>query len=349
MTLSHESFPGVAFTRLAGMLEPRSVAVIGASDQPGNLGGRAVMLLRKFGYPGDVWPVNPKRDSVAGVRCYSALDALPRPADLAVIAVSAERTLAAVRDCVGAGIRNGVVWAGGFAEAGEDGATLQRQLSDYCRDEGFLLCGPNCLGIIDAWQPLTATFASSLVTTDRLEKGDISMVSQSGGTAMAVQGLAQQAGFGFRLMISSGNEAVLGITEYLEALVDDDRTAVIAVYLEGVRDGTAFANALARARRSGKPVVMLKAGRTAAAGRAAAAHTGALVGDDRVWRTVFDEHAVITVRSVRSCRCRAVSKQQRPQAPARKRCSDIDVRRWRRRSGNGPVRAAWPRHAAAWR
>jgi acetyltransferase len=299
MTPSEETQPGAAFARLAGLFEPRSVAVIGASDQPGNLGGRAVMLLRKFGYPGEVWPVNPKRDTVAGVRCYPALDALPRPADLAIIAVSAERTLEVVRDCVGAGIGNGVVWAGGFAEAGEDGATLQRQLSDDCRDAGFLLCGPNCLGIINAWQPLTATFASSLVGTDRLEKGDISMVSQSGGTAMTVQGLAQQAGFGFRLMISSGNEAVLGITDYLDALIDDDRTAIIAVYLEGVRDGPAFANALARARRSRKPVVMLKAGRTAAAGRAAAAHTGALVGDDRVWRAVFDEHAVISVRSVR--------------------------------------------------
>ena len=299
MTRSEETQPGAAFARLAALFEPRSIAVIGASDQTGNLGGRAVMLLRKFGYPGEVWPVNPKRETVAGVRCYPSLDALPQPADLAIIAVSAERTLAVVRDCVGAGTRNGVVWAGGFAEAGEDGATLQRQLSEYCRDAGFLLCGPNCLGIINAWQPLTATFASSLVTTDRLEKGDISMVSQSGGTAMTVQGLAQQAGFGFRLMISSGNEAVLGITDYLDALVDDDRTAIIAVYLEGVRDGPAFANALARARRSRKPVVMLKAGRTAAAGRAAAAHTGALVGDDRVWRAVFDEHAVISVRSVR--------------------------------------------------
>lgn len=299
MTESEEPQTGVAFARLAGLLQPRSVAVIGASDQPGNLGGRAVMLLQKFGYPGEVWPVNPKRDTVAGVRCLPALTALPRAAELAIIAVSAERTLAAVRDCVDAGIRNGVVWAGGFAEAGDEGVELQRQLGGYCRDAGFLLCGPNCLGIINAWQPLTATFASSLVSTERLDRGDISMVSQSGGTAMTVQGLAQQAGFGFRLMISSGNEAVLGITDYLEALVDDERTAVIAVYLEGVRDGPAFARALARARRAGKPVVMLKAGRTAAAGRAAAAHTGALVGDDRVWRAVFDEHAVIPVRSVR--------------------------------------------------
>lgn len=299
MTTSNQAHAALAFERLEGLLQPRSVAVVGASDQPGNLGGRAVMLLRKFGFPGEVWPVNPKRDTVAGVRCHPTLGALPRPADLAIIAVSAERTLAVVRHCVAAGIRNGVVWAGGFAEAGEEGATLQRQLADYCRDAGFLLCGPNCLGIINAWQPLTATFASSLVSTDRLEKGDISMVSQSGGTAMAVQGLAQQAGFGFRLMISSGNEAVLGITDYLEALVDDEATAVIAVYLEGVRDGAAFANALAKARRARKPVVMLKAGRTAAAGRAAAAHTGALVGDDRVWRAVLDEHAVISVRSVR--------------------------------------------------
>jgi acetyltransferase len=174
---------------------------------------------------------------------------------------------------------------------------LQEQLAQYCREQEFLLCGPNCLGIIDAWQPLTATFASSLSNQGRLARGNISMVGQSGGTAMTVQALAQQAGFGFRLMISSGNEAVLGITDYLEALLDDDKTAVIAVYLEGVRDGASFAAALARARSIGKPIVMLKAGLTAEAGRAAAAHTGALVGDDRVWQSVVRDEAVISVRS----------------------------------------------------
>ena len=134
---------------------------------------------------------------------------------------------------------------------------------------------------------------------------------------MAVQGLAQQAGFGFRLMISSGNEAVLGVTDYLEALIDDDKTDVIAVYLEGVRDGVAFAAALARARRIGKPIVMLKAGLTAEAGRAAAAHTGALVGDDRVWQSVFRDEAVISVRSMRELVDVALSSSA---ATAVKRC-----------------------------
>jgi acetyltransferase len=288
-----------AYERLRGLLEPRSVAVIGASDQAGNLGGRAVMLLRKYGFPGNVSPVNPKRESVAGVPCYPSLAALPEPAELAIIAVSAERALAAVSECVAAGTRHGVLWAGGFAEAGDDGAKLQQTLADYCRAHGFLLCGPNCLGIINAWQPLTATFASSLVAADRMARGDISMVSQSGGTAMGVQQLAQEAGFGFRLMISCGNEAVLDVSDYIEALVDDPATAVIAAYLEGTRDGARLANAFARARSAGKPVVVLKAGRTAAAALAAAAHTGALAGDDRVWSAVFDEHAVVAVRSQR--------------------------------------------------
>ncbi len=299
MTLPDKAATRGRFAPLAGLFEPRAVVVIGASDRPGNLGGRAMTWLRKFGFPGDVWLVNPKRASVGGERCYPNLEALPAAAELAIIAVSAEATIPAVRDCVRAGIRYGIVWAGGFAETGEEGARLQSTLADLCRDNGFLLCGPNCLGIINAWQPLTATFASSLATTDRLQRGNISVVSQSGGTAMAVQGLAQQAGFGFRLMISSGNEAVLGVTDYLEALIDDDKTDVIAVYLEGVRDGVAFAAALARARQVGKPVVMLKAGLTAEAGRAAAAHTGALVGDDRVWQSVFRDEAVISVRSVR--------------------------------------------------
>lgn len=289
--------PAGLFPDVSGLLEPRSIAVIGASDQPGNLGGTAVRYLQKFAYPGVIWPVNPRRQTVAGLPCFPRPRDLPGPVDLAILAVPAGSIVEVVRECAEAGISHGIVWAGGFAEVGGEGIERQNALVDACRKTGFKLCGPNCIGIINSSLPMTASFASSLLETDRLLPGNISMVSQSGGMATVAQGLAQRAGFGFRYVISSGNEAVLTTADFIHALVHDPETKVIAAYLEGVGNGIKFITALEEARAARKPVIVLKGGATAASARAAVAHTGALVGEDRVWDAIFREHAVIRVRS----------------------------------------------------
>ena len=293
-----QSVESPPFWDVSRLLAPRSIAVIGASDQPGNLGGVAIRLLRKFGYPGTLWPINPRRSEVHGLACHARVADLPAPADLALFATGADTVPALVRECAGAGIRCGIAWAGGFAEVGERGEALQRELVKACHDTGFALAGPNCIGIIDTWMPVTASFASFLTETDSLVRGDISMVSQSGGMATMAHAFAQQAGFGFRYMISSGNEAVLTAADYLHALVEDAHTKVIAAYLEGVKDGTRFVAALAEARAAGKPVVVLKGGETPASARAAVAHTGALAGERRVWDAVFRDAGVIQVHSL---------------------------------------------------
>lgn len=285
------------FPDVSGFLEPKSIAVIGASDQPGNLGGTAIRYLQKFKYPGVIWPVNPKRETVAGLPCFPRPRDLPGPADLAILAVSADSVVDRVRECAEAGISHGIVWAGGFAEIGGEGIARQRALVEVCRQTGFMLCGPNCIGVINCRLPMTATFASSLLETENLLPGNISMVSQSGGMATVAQGLAQQAGFGFRYMISSGNEAVLTTPDFIHALVHDPDTQIIAAYLEGVGDGIKLLAVLEEARAARKPVIVLKGGATAASARAAAAHTGALVGEDRVWGAIFQEQAVIRVYS----------------------------------------------------
>lgn len=282
---------------LSPLLAPRSIAVIGASDRDGNVGGRAVRLLRKFGYPGPIWPVNPQRATVADLPCYPSPRDLPQPADLAILAVPAPAIAGMVEECAAAGIRHGIAWAGGFAETGPDGAELQRMLVEACRRTAFNLLGPNSLGLVNSWQPMTASFGSALSATDRLITGTASIVSQSGGTAAAIQALANQAGFGFRTLISSGNEAVLTMASFIEALADDPGTRVIAAYLEGVRDRDAFLAALDHARAEAKPVVALKGGTTAAGARGALAHTGALAGEERVWLAVAEEKAVVTVQS----------------------------------------------------
>jgi acyl-CoA synthetase (NDP forming) len=285
------------FANVQRLLEPRSVAVIGASDTPGSLGGTVVRFLQRFGFPGPIWPVNPKRHTVAGLPCYPSPDALPDPADLALLAVPAEAVVEVVRACAAAGIGHGIVWAGGFAEIGGEGRARQDALVAICQETGFRLCGPNCIGVINVHLPMVASFASALLATDRLLPGNISMVSQSGGMATVAQALAQEAGFGFRHVISSGNEAVLTTADFIHALVRDDATKVIAAYLEGVRDPEKLLLALAAAREAKKPVIMLKGGSTAASARAALAHTGALAGEERVWDAVLREHAVIRAHS----------------------------------------------------
>lgn len=169
------------FLDVSGLLEPRSVAVIGASDRSGNFGGDTVRRLVKFGFPGPVWPINRSAELVAGQPAFPSVAELPEVPDLVVLAIPASGLLDSIRDCAGVGVRNGIAYAGGLAEAGGEGAELQRALVALCRETGFALCGPNCVGIINTAVPLTATFATALSEMDSLRRGAISMVSQSGG------------------------------------------------------------------------------------------------------------------------------------------------------------------------
>jgi len=286
------------FLDVSGILAPGSIAVIGASERPGNLGGDTVRRLLKFRFPGPVWPINRSGGAVAGLPCHASLAELPQAPDLAILAIPADGLLDAIRECAAAGVRHGIAYAGGLAEAGGEGIERQRALVALCRETGFLLCGPNCVGVINTALPATSTFATALHELDALRPGVLSMVSQSGGIGTTSFAMAQQAGFGFRHLISSGNEAVIDFSDYLYALARDDGTKIIVGYLEGVHDGPKLVRALEEARRQRKPVVLIKAGRSPTTARAAEAHTGALVGEERVFDAVLQELDVIRVDSV---------------------------------------------------
>ena len=273
------------------------MAIIGASDREGNLGGVAVGFLKKFGFKGPIWPVNSGRTVVADLPCFPSLRELPSTPDLAILAVPAESVVAVLEDCVGAGIPAAVAWAGGFAETGEQGRERQRQIEAVCRDSGIKFCGPNCIGIINTSIGLTASFSTMMYEHARLTPGAVSIVSQSGGIAVMAHSRAQLLGLGFRVTISCGNEAALGIPDYIRALCHDEATRVIAVYTEGLSNPSGFVEALAQARRRGKPVVVLKGGASEASGRAALAHTGRLAGVDRTYDAIFREFAAIRVYS----------------------------------------------------
>ena len=202
-----------------------------------------------------------------------------------------------VRECAELGVPAAVVWAGGFAEAGAEGMSRQRTLAAICRETGIKLCGPNCIGIINTSIGLTASFSSMLAEQPALTAGAVSMVSQSGGIGVMAHARAQEFGLGFRVMVSCGNEAALTIPDFMQALIRDDGTRVLAVYVEGLSDPAAFVAALGAAREKRKPVVLMKGGATEASGRAALAHTGRLAGSDRVFDAIVREFAAIRVFS----------------------------------------------------
>ncbi len=283
---------------LGRLLSPRSIAVVGASNTTGNLGRAVMENLVRFGYPGPVWPVHSTAPAVGTHPAFASMQALPGTADLAILAVGAASLGDAIRQCIAAGTHAGIALAGGFAELGTTGRERQEELKALCTAAGFALCGPNCIGLINAHAPMAATFASSLLASDRLLAGNISIVSQSGGIATFMQALAAQSGFGLRYMVSSGNEAVITVADFIAEFVRDDHTKVICAYIEGITSGDRFVTALAAARDLRKPIVLLKAGATPESSLAAAAHTGAFAGADRVWNAVLREHAVIRVHSL---------------------------------------------------
>lgn len=287
------------FADVSALLEPGSIAVVGASSREGNLGGTITRLLTRYGYQGRIWPVGRGGEDVAGLSVLSSIREAPAAIDLAVIAVSAANAVRALTECGQAGVRSAIVLAGGFAEAGPRGRALQDELAGVAHRFGIALLGPNCLGLLNARRGVTASFASFLVhPTGELLDGDISMVSHSGGLTTIAQLLTQDRRRGFRYTVSTGNEAVLTAADFIYAFAHDPGTSVITCYLEGARDGGLLTRAFAAARENGKPVVVLKGGMTPQSAAAATAHTGTLVGEGRVWESVFDDLSVIRVDSM---------------------------------------------------
>jgi acetyltransferase len=284
--------------KLQRLLSPRSVALIGASERDGNRAGAAARYLRKFGFAGAVHIVHPSGAGVAGYDAVTDIAQLPDGIDVAVVGLGAASAAETVRQLGRRGVAGAIVWAGGFAEGGEEGASRQRELVAAARESGVRVLGPNCLGVVNTAARFTGTFATWLRGPDQLRTSGISMVSQSGGLAASAHSWSEAAGVGFRFMISTGNEADVGIVEVLRYFVDDPGTHVIQAYLEGITDGSGLIEALRAARAAGKTVVVLKVGHSAASAAAIAAHTGALSGETRVWDAVLRAEGAIQVHSV---------------------------------------------------
>lgn len=285
---------------LDALFDPAAVAVVGASPEASKPGGRCLALLQKYGYPGSVFPINPRYTSIGGVPCYPDFAALPSPIDLAILLVPAKSVAAYLRTAAQAGARAAIVCSSGFAEAGASGVELQRELVDTARNSEMAVLGPNCLGLINLDHRLVASFSTALESDQAVKTGPIAFVSQSGAMGVAVFTIAQAEGIAVGKFISTGNEAVLDFTDFVQHLTCDDSVALILGYVEGVRNGRRFVDAARRARKAGKAVALLKVGRSDAGERAAQSHTGALAGSTRIYQAAFRRAGVLPVNDIRS-------------------------------------------------
>ncbi|MCC6000798.1 MAG: acetate--CoA ligase family protein [Pararhodobacter sp.] len=281
----------------AAIFSPRSIAIVGASTEPTKTGGRPVHMLRKHGYGGAIYPVNPKVDSVQGLPAFPGLNALPEVPDLVLVAVPGAAAVAALEQAASMGVGAAIVLSAGFSEAGAEGAALQDRLSAIARSSGMRIVGPNCLGAVGVPERAIGTFSVALEMQMPVA-GRIAIVSQSGNVGSAALGLLAEAGMGLSRFIATGNEADVQASDAIGWLADDAGTQVILCCLETCRDGPRLTPARARARQAGKVVVMLKIGTSEVGQKAALSHTGGLAGSDRVFDAVFSCHGVVRVQSL---------------------------------------------------
>ncbi len=278
---------------ISRLMRPASVAVIGASADPAKTAGKPVAFLLKHGFSGAIYPVNPRVQSIGGLRCYPDIQSLPGAPDAAIILLGAAQAASAVRALAALGTPAAVVLAGGYAEAGAEGARLQFELREAAG--AMRLLGPNTIGLVNLTDGITLS-ASGALDMDVFPKGNIGIVSQSGGILGALLSRAAGGGVGLSKLIATGNEADLDLADFIDCLADDTHTRVIALYIESVRNPEKFAAAALKAARAGKPVVAYKIGRSEAGARAAVSHTGALAGSDRMYDAYFHRLGIIRAR-----------------------------------------------------
>src|SRR5215831_568767 len=290
---------------------PTSVAVIGASDREGSVGGTVVANLVQGSYKGRVYPVNRKYSTVFGVRCYSSQKNLPEPIDLAVIVTPAATVPGVVRDCVDVGARSAIVISAGFKERGPEGLELERQVKVELSRGSMRLVGPNCLGMMNPWIGLNATFAKNIA-----RPGNVAFLSQSGALLTAILDWSLREQVGFSAIVSTGSMLDVDWGDLISFYGEDPKTQSILLYMESIGDARSFLSA-AREVALSKPIILIKAGRTEAASKAASSHTGALTGSDEVFDAALRRCGVLRVQSIADLfyMAEVLSKQPRPRGP----------------------------------
>jgi acyl-CoA synthetase (NDP forming) len=276
---------------LSPLLNPKAIAVVGASEKFG-AGSLVIENLQTLGFRGKILPINPRYKELFGRPCYPSLGEVPadEKIDCVAILLGYQHVNPVLEEAARRGIRGAWAFASGFAESGEAGARLQAELKRICSEKGISFCGPNCVGYANL-QDCVGTYSAPISPT--LRKGGVSVVGQSGSVILALAN--SNRGIGFNYLISSGNEAVVDLTDYIEYLLEDDRTEVIAAFIETIRRPESFIKACERAAEIGKPIIAVKVGKSEIARRVALSHTGALTGADGIQEALFKKLGVIRV------------------------------------------------------
>ncbi len=282
---------------LDALFRPTTVAIVGASQNPAKIGGYPVHYLKTLGFAGRFYPVNPNSAEIQGLRAWPSLASLPERIDLAIVAVPAASVPDVLADAAAAGVRSAVLFTAGFAEIGEAGGAVQAEIAARARRAGMRVLGPNCLGVMNIRHRLFATFAPP-VASGVVAEGCVGLVSQSGAFGGYCFSLARERGLGLSTWVTTGNEADIEFADCLAWLARDAESKVIMGYMEGCRNGPKLRAALAAVRAAGKPLVMVKVGRSAEGAAAAASHTAVLTGEDAVYDAVFRQYGVWRARSI---------------------------------------------------
>ncbi len=280
---------------LSHMLCPKSIVVIGATPDTNKLNGRPLHFLQRDGYKGKLYGVNPKYSEINGTPCFPDIASLPETPDLAVVAVSQKLATAAVGELGKKGVPVAVLFSSGYSEIGPQGAEYEKELLDVAKTNGIRICGPNNLGLINAFEHVTATFSQYADETPIA--GPVAFASQSGAFGTGISALARSRGIGLGYFVNTGNQADITLTDALIEIADDRRISVLCGYIEGLRDGDGLIRLAEKARETKKPLIITKVGRKAAGARAAASHTGSLAGEDRVFDGVLRQHGGIRARN----------------------------------------------------
>ena len=293
------------------IFSPQTIAVIGATETPNSVGRTILENLQKGGFAGTLYPVNPKRDTVLGIKAYPNIKAVPGKPDLAIVITPPPSVPGIIHDCVEMGVRGAIIISAGFKEIGPSGVELERQIMVEAQRGGLRIVGPNCLGVMVPNGKLNATFAA-----DMARPGSVAFISQSGALCTAVLDWSLRENVGFSAFVSLGSMLDVGWGDLIYHLGDDPNTKSIVIYMESIGDARAFLSA-AREVALTKPIIVIKPGRTAAAAKAAASHTGSLTGSDEVLQAAFQRVGVLRVDTISELfdMAEVLSKQPRPKGP----------------------------------
>lgn len=284
--------------KLDALFRPRTVAIVGASDKYDQISGRPLKFFLRYGYKGKIFPVNPKHEELCGIKCFASIDDISESIDLVLIAVQNKYVFPIVMSCVKKNVKSIIIFSSGFAELGSGGRKLQEKIEEIVVNSNTIVLGPNCMGFVNLHDHVPAFFGGSLENENNMIPSDVGFLSQSGALSNLCFAVAQKMRTGFSYLITTGNEMDIDISDCLEYLINDERTKVIACFIEGLKDGEKFMKIARKGMEVKKPIVALKIGKSSVGRKASLSHTGKMTGSDESYTAAFKQVGIVRADSI---------------------------------------------------